>query len=64
MNKILAHHRGLLTGCKILEEKDSKVKVQVIDEKRPKWIDLSLGKQKLFDNLNEAIAWIEEMSNE
>ena len=57
---ILAHHRGLLTACEILDVKGSKVKVKVRDEKRAKWGDLSLGKQKLFDDTDQAIDWIEQ----
>lgn len=56
---ILAHYSGLLVGCKVLEERGNKVRVKVNDEKRPKWIDLNEGKQKLFDNTNEAIEWIQ-----
>lgn len=42
-----------------MEERGNKVRVKVNDEKRPKWIDLNEGKQKLFDNTNEAIEWIQ-----
>lgn len=56
---ILAHYRGLLVGCKVLKERDNKVRVKVVDEKRPKWINLAEGKQKLFENTEEAIEWIE-----
>jgi hypothetical protein len=56
---ILAHYRGLLVGCKVLQERGTEVRVKVNDEKRPKWINLAEGKQKLFDNVDEAIKWIE-----
>lgn len=59
---ILAHCRGLLTGCVVLKEEGSRVRVHVQDEKRPKWIDLSLGKHKLFTDVDEAIQWVEEQN--
>ena len=31
-------------------------------EKHPKWVDLSLGKHKLFEDTEEAIQWIEEQN--
>lgn len=52
--KILAHHRGLLTCCQVLKEDGDRVYVKVVDEKHPKWVDLSLGKQKLFDDTDQA----------
>lgn len=58
--KILAHRNGLLCGCKVLEVDGTRVRVHVTDERRPKWIDLAEGKQKLFDNTDEAILWVEE----
>lgn len=59
-HKILAHINGLLTCCKILKEEGSRVRVKVRDEKRPKWVDLSLGKQKIFEDTDAAVDWIEE----
>ncbi len=56
---ILAHHRGLLTGCKVLERSGERVRVKVHDEKHPKWVDLSTGKHALFQNTDQAIDWIE-----
>lgn len=56
---ILAHYKGLLTVCDVLKRDGEKVFVKVRDEKRPKWINLSLGKQKLFHNTDEACEWIE-----
>lgn len=56
---ILAHYRGLLTVCEVLQERGTEVRVKVVDEKRPKWINLAEGKQKLFENTEEAIEWIE-----
>jgi hypothetical protein len=55
---ILAHHKGLLTVCDVLKRDGEKVFVKVRDEKRPKWVDLASGKQKLFDGTDEAIEWI------
>lgn len=59
---ILAHMNGLLTVCDILKLEGEKVRVKVRDEKRPKWIDLSVGKQKLFSNTDEACAWIDSVN--
>ena len=56
---ILAHHNGLLTCCELLKRDGERVRVKVVDEKRPKWVDLATGKQALFGNTDEAIAWIE-----
>jgi len=55
---ILAHYKGLLTVCDVLKRDGKKVFVKVLDEKRPKWIDLSLDKQKLFDDTDSACEWI------
>lgn len=55
---ILAHCKGLLTVCTILKRDGEKVYLKVRDEKRPKWIDLSLGKHKLFHNADEAFDWV------
>ena len=59
---ILAHHRGLLTVCDVLSRDGDRVRVKVRDEKHPKWVDLSLGKHKLFEDTEEAIQWIEEQN--
>ncbi|MNF74925.1 hypothetical protein D3C84_569720 [compost metagenome] len=59
---ILAHYKGLLCVCKVLKEEGQKVYVKVLDEKRPKWVDLSMGRQKLFENTDDAIDWIEEQN--
>ncbi len=59
---ILAHHRGLLTSCTVLKQEGDRVRVKVRDEKHPKWVDLSQGKQRLFDDTDQAIAWIEEQN--
>ena len=56
---ILAHMNGLLTVCDVLKRDGEKVRVKVRDEKRPKWIDLATGKQKLFQCADEACDWIE-----
>lgn len=61
---ILAHHRGLLTCCKVLERSGERVRVKVHDEKRPKWVDLSTGKQALFENTDQAIDWIESVNGD
>jgi hypothetical protein len=55
---ILAHRNGLLTACAVLKRDGEKVRVKVADEKRPKWIDLSSGKQKLFNSADEAFYWL------
>ncbi len=55
---ILAHMNGLLTVCDVLKRDGDKVRVKVVDEKRPKWIDLSIGKQKLFHDADQACEWI------
>lgn len=60
-NFILAHCGGLLTACKVLKTDGDRVRVQVSDEKRPKWVDLSTGKQKLFQSADAALEWIEEV---
>lgn len=57
---ILAHINGLLTGCKVLERSGDRVRVKVVDEKRPKWVSLTDGKHKLFDSSDDAINWIDE----
>lgn len=62
MNKILAHYRGLLTGCKVIYEEEDRAYVKVVDEKRPKWVTLTDGKRKLFDNTDDAIDWIESFN--
>ncbi len=56
---ILAHVNGLLTVCNVLKRDGEKVRVKVSDEKRAKWIDLSLGKHKLFDHVDDACAWVD-----
>lgn len=56
---ILAHMNGLLTVCDVLKRDGEKVRVKVRDEKRPKWINLAMGKQKLFHDTDEACEWIE-----
>jgi hypothetical protein len=61
---ILAHHRGLLTGCKVLERDGDRVRVKVQDEKRPKWIDLATGKHAIFEDPEQAIAWVESHEKE
>lgn len=58
---ILAHINGLLTICDILDRDGDKVRVKVRDEKRPKWINLSAGKHKLFQNTDEACGWIDSI---
>jgi len=55
---ILAHKNGLLTVCEVKKREGEKAFVQVHDEKRPKWINLSLGKQKLFHDVDAACEWI------
>lgn len=55
---ILAHQNGLLTVCDVLKRDGEKVRVKVHDEKRPKWINLAIGKQKLFHGTDEACEWI------
>lgn len=55
---ILAHMNGFLTVCNVLKRDGERVRVKVLDEKRPKWVDLSTGKQKLFDCSDEACEWI------
>lgn len=55
---ILAHRCGLLTGCKVLKVDGERVRVKVVDEKRPKWVDLSERKQKLFADTDQAIEWV------
>jgi hypothetical protein len=50
---------GLLTVCDVLKRDGEKVRVKVRDEKRPKWINLAMGKQKLFHDTDEACEWIE-----
>ena len=62
MRHILAHHRGLLVGCQVMERKGDMVRVKVNDEKRPKWVDLSTGKHKLFDDSDSACDWIDEQN--
>lgn len=57
---ILAHYKGLLTVCDVCKREVEKVFVKVRDEKRPKWIELSLGKQKLFHDTDAACTWVEE----
>lgn len=57
---ILVHYKGLLTVCDVRKREGEQVFVKVRDEKRPKWVDLSLGKQKLFDNTDAACTWVEE----
>ncbi|QIQ63942.1 hypothetical protein 18_00019 [Pseudomonas phage Epa18] len=63
---ILAKYTGLLCGVKVLQRQGDKVRVKVVDEKRPKWVDLASGSYKLFNNTDEAIQWIEseEVTNE
>jgi uncharacterized protein (DUF58 family) len=56
---ILAHINGLLTVCKVLKRDGDRVRVKVVDEKRPKWVDLADGRRKLFDDTDAAIDWIE-----
>lgn len=58
---ILACVNGLLTVCDVLKRDGEKVRVKVRDEKRPKWIDLSIGKQKLFHCTDEACEWIDSI---
>ena len=58
---ILAHMNGLLTVCDVLKRDGEKVRVKVHDEKRPKWIDLSIDKQKLFNNTDQACEWIDSI---
>lgn len=60
--KLLVHHKGLITGCKVLETDGTKVKVHVQDERHPKWVDLAEGKHKLCDTADQALAWIEEQN--
>lgn len=55
---ILAHRSGLLTGCKVLKVDGERVFVKVVDEKRPKWVDLSERNQKLFSDADKAIDWV------
>lgn len=59
---ILAHENGLLTVCDVLKRDGDKVRVKVRDEKRPKWIDLSMGRQKLFHCSDEACDWIDSIA--
>lgn len=59
---ILAHANGLLTVCDVLKRDGEKVRVKVRDEKRPKWIDLSVGKQKIFSDADQACEWIDGIS--
>lgn len=59
---ILAHMNGLLTACDVLKREGEKVRVKVHDEKRPKWIDLSIGKQKLFSSADQACEWIDSIA--
>ncbi len=59
-NMILAHIKGLLTACSVKKREGQRVFVKVQDEKRPKWIDLSLGKHKLFHDVTEACDWVYE----
>lgn len=56
---ILAHINGLLTVCQVLQRDGDRVRVKVTDEKRPKWVDLADGRRKLFDDVDDAINWIE-----
>lgn len=62
MNMILAHKNGLLVGCKVLERDGDRVRVKVNGEKRPKWVDTSVGKQDLFDDCEQAMAWQDAVS--
>ncbi|UKM53838.1 hypothetical protein VL2_gp025 [Pseudomonas phage vB_PaeM_VL12] len=61
---ILAKYTGLLCGVKVLQHQGDKVRVKVVDEKRPKWVDLSSGSYKLFNDTEEAIQWIEALNDE
>lgn len=48
----------MMSICEVLTEDGPLVCVKVIDEKRPKWIDLSQGKYALFSNTDDAESWI------
>lgn len=60
---ILAKANGLMCACKVLLEETDRIRVHVRDEKRPKWISKHDQRVKLFDDTDQAMAWIKEVND-
>lgn len=55
---ILTHHKGMMAGCKVITVEETRTRVHVFDEKRPKWVMHNDPKWKLTNTTDEAMIWL------
>ena len=55
---ILTHHKGMMDVCDVITVEETRTRVRVFEQKRPKWVMHNDPKWKLTETVAEALDWL------